>query len=89
MTLKNSYLGDRLNKAKNDLSAPNDSIPGNPIVDFISGLSTLLFIIAKSLAVGYAGKLIFDTDWKILGIFCVGFTVNLILNHFQDIIHNN
>jgi hypothetical protein len=91
--IDNNALGDRLKDFKNKQNSSN-SIPPEiqERTKLIEGIFTLfagVISVAKVFVFGYATKLIFNTDWNILGIACIGLSINFLLVYIHDLIYND
>jgi hypothetical protein len=88
--IENNALGDKLKEFKNKQLPPNSDIPTNPKTQLLDSIYTVfagVMSIAKVFVFGYTAKIIFSTDWNILGIICVGLTTNILLTYIRDLIY--
>lgn len=87
--IKNESLGDRLNDFKNKPDQPNEKLPlaSDSIFKTLAVMYTGLMHIIKVFVFGYSFKIVFHTDWNILSVVCIGFTINFLLTYIQGLIH--
>jgi type IV secretory pathway VirB2 component (pilin) len=88
--IDNNALGDRLkdfkNKQDSSKSTPSQN-PGATIIDSILTIFAGIMSVAKVFVFGYAAKLVFHTDWNLLGLVCIGLSINFLLTYVHDLIH--
>ena len=84
--LNDNLLGNKLNTFKNKQISPDIKEPVKPTVPITQAISGFVFLIRsaifllRSFALGFALKAIFHTDWTVWSLFCVGFSINYIIN---------
>ena len=91
MSLKNNVLSDRLNDFKNNPKLQNEiNYPhkNSIVMEFVNGIILLITFFIKSAAFGFALKTIFCTDWRFLGLLCVGISINLVMQFISGLIHH-
>lgn len=90
--IDNNTLGDRLKDFKNKQDS-SKSIPpqfqGNTIMDSIFTIFAGIMTVAKVFVFGYALKLVFNTDWNLLGVVCIGLSINFLLTYIHDLIYHD
>jgi hypothetical protein len=95
MTMKNNLLSDRLNEFKNKNQKPSEDellkeiSQKNPLLDFFNSIITLFTFFLKSLIFGYSAKIIFNTNWNLLSILCIGLSISFMFAFIHQLIHNN
>jgi hypothetical protein len=93
--IKNESLSDRLNefkfKTNNGQSSPEEikeqienitSIKNN----ITNSIITLLIIFIRSFTFGYGLMTLLNLNWKFLSYFCVGMSINFIIEFFLDLV---
>jgi hypothetical protein len=98
--IKNSALEDRLNSFKNGQNIPiQDNIPekssviNNDTQDKPSWYNPALYLVEtflfmfKSLVYGYSLKILCSMSWDIISLFCIGLSINFILESINNIFH--
>lgn len=83
--LNNNLLGNKLNFFRNKQTNPEIKEPLKPvpithaISGFVFVIRSVIFLL-RAFAMGFALKAIFHTDWTIWSLFCIGFSLNYIIN---------
>ena len=89
--IKNETLGDRLNEHKDNKDQPKVKYPLASDLIFTT-LGTIfggLLVILKVFVFGFSLKIIFNTDWSILSVACIGLAITFLMTYIYDIIHDN
>ena len=90
MSLKNNVLSDRLDKFKNDPKSQKEKIqyPQNSIfINFFNTIILFATFFIKSVAFGYAMKVIFSSDWNFWEVICIGLSINFIFSFIYELIY--
>jgi hypothetical protein len=97
--IRNSALGERLNLFKSGQILSTEPVHPTPeqqkeideeiiensmIVQIGNFLINIAFFLTKCVAFGYAFKIVFNTDWKLIAVFAIGFSVEVMTTKIFD-----